>query len=88
MRDRRPNPGLGAPVERLSDDDAASLHIELGSVTCTQLADLDTATDKARRDAPAIAVWELQRAGPQFRPAMRERTGGLGSRRSNDTNGV
>jgi class 3 adenylate cyclase len=46
-------------VERLSDDDAADLNIGLGSVTYTQLADLDTATDKARRDAPAIAVCEL-----------------------------
>ncbi len=46
-------------VERLDADDAAALTIDLGDLTCTQLGELPTATDKARRDAPAIAVCEL-----------------------------
>ena len=46
-------------IERLELDDAAALGIDPDHVTYTQLADLDTATDKARRDAPAIAVSEL-----------------------------
>lgn len=46
-------------VERLSDHDAARLGIDPDNVTYRQLADLETATDKARRDAPAIAVCEL-----------------------------
>ena len=46
-------------VERLDDADAAALGLDLDHITYTQLADLATATDKARRDAPAIAVCEL-----------------------------
>lgn len=46
-------------VERLSDTDAERLGIDLDRVTYTQLAALETATDKARRDAPALAVCEL-----------------------------
>lgn len=46
-------------VERLTVDDAAALAIDAGRVTYTQLSELDTATDKARRDAPAVAVCEL-----------------------------
>ncbi len=46
-------------IERLEPDDAASLGIDPDHVTYTQLTDLDTATDKARRDAPAIPVSEL-----------------------------
>ena len=46
-------------VERLSDDDAANMNIDLDTVTYKPLAALDTSTDKARRDAPAIAVCEL-----------------------------
>ena len=46
-------------IERLELDDAAALGIDPDHVTYTQLADLDTATDKARRDAPAIPVSEL-----------------------------
>ena len=46
-------------VERLSMDDAAALGIDPDGMTYIQLADLTTATDKARRDAPAIAVTEL-----------------------------
>jgi class 3 adenylate cyclase len=46
-------------VERLDTDDAAALDIDPSHVSYTQLADLDTATEKARRDAPAIAVCDL-----------------------------
>jgi class 3 adenylate cyclase len=46
-------------IERLTDDDAATLGIEPDRLTYTRLADLATATDKARRDAPAISVSEL-----------------------------
>jgi class 3 adenylate cyclase len=46
-------------VERLSPDDAAAIDVDPARVGYTQLADLATATDKARRDAPAIAVCEL-----------------------------
>ena len=46
-------------VERLDDADAAALGIDLDRLTYTRLSDLDTATDKARRDAPAIAVCDL-----------------------------
>lgn len=46
-------------VERLDAADAATLGLDPDHTTYTQLADLTTATDKARRDAPAIAVCEL-----------------------------
>jgi class 3 adenylate cyclase len=46
-------------VERLEPADAATLGLDLDHTTYTQLANLTTATDKARRDAPAIAVCEL-----------------------------
>lgn len=46
-------------VERLSPDDAAAIDVDPDRAGYTQLADLATATDKARRDAPAIAVCEL-----------------------------
>jgi class 3 adenylate cyclase len=46
-------------VERLDPADAASLGIDPRRVTYTQLADLPTATEKARRDAPSIAVCAL-----------------------------
>jgi class 3 adenylate cyclase len=49
-------------LERLNKDDAAALDIDLNNVNYTQLADLDTATDKARRDAPAIAVTDIATA--------------------------
>ena len=48
-----------ALVERLDDQDAAKLGIDRDSLTYTQLSDLPTATDKARRDAPSIAVCQL-----------------------------
>ena len=46
-------------MERLDEVDAAAVGLEPDHTTYTQLADLATATDKARRDAPAIAVCEL-----------------------------
>src|SRR5213076_566754 len=46
-------------VERLESDDAAALQLDSDHLTYTPLAALSTATEKARRDAPAIAVCEI-----------------------------
>lgn len=46
-------------IERLEPDDAAALDLDPTHVTYTALADLSTATDKARRDAPATAVCDV-----------------------------
>jgi class 3 adenylate cyclase len=46
-------------VERLDQDDAVDLGIDPGQVTYTSMEDLEGATDKARRDAPGVAVCEL-----------------------------
>ena len=46
-------------LERLEPEDAAALELDPDRVTYTPLADLPTATEKARRDAPAIAVCEV-----------------------------
>ena len=46
-------------VERLDNGSATQLGIDRDHLTYTQLSDLATATEKARRDAPAIAVCEL-----------------------------
>jgi class 3 adenylate cyclase len=46
-------------VERLDPADAAALDIDPNRLAYAQLADLDTATDKARRDAPSIPVCDL-----------------------------
>jgi class 3 adenylate cyclase len=46
-------------IERLSRVDADALGLDIGRMTYTPLADLSTATDKARRDAPSIAVCEI-----------------------------
>jgi hypothetical protein len=46
-------------IERLESADAAALDLDPDRVTYTPLADLDTATEKARRDAPAIAVCDV-----------------------------
>jgi class 3 adenylate cyclase len=46
-------------IERLERNDAAALGIEPESINYTRLGDLDTATDKARRDAPAIPVSDI-----------------------------
>lgn len=48
-----------ALLERQNADDAAALDLDPNTVSYTQLADLDTATEKARRDAPAIAVCDI-----------------------------
>jgi class 3 adenylate cyclase len=46
-------------IERLDHADAQALGIETRQITYTPLAELATATDKARRDAPSIGVCEL-----------------------------
>lgn len=46
-------------VERLDAADAAALGLDPDRTLYTALADLPTATEKARRDAPAIAVCEV-----------------------------
>jgi class 3 adenylate cyclase len=46
-------------VERLSNTDAQVLGIDPDRATYTPLADLATATEKARRDAPALAVCDV-----------------------------
>ena len=46
-------------VERLTGADADLLGIDPSRTTYTPLAELATATDKARRDAPSIAVCEV-----------------------------
>jgi class 3 adenylate cyclase len=51
-----------ALLERLDTDDAAALDLDPNKVSYTQLADLDTATDNARRDAPAVAVSDIATA--------------------------
>jgi class 3 adenylate cyclase len=48
-----------ALIERLAPDVAAALDLDTSRVDYVQLGDLSTATDKARRDAPSIAVCEL-----------------------------
>ena len=51
-------------IERLDRTDAETLKIDPSRITYTQLGDLDSATDKARRDAPAIAVCDLNNPSP------------------------
>jgi class 3 adenylate cyclase len=46
-------------IERLNSSDAEVLGLDPRRTTYTPLAELSTATDKARRDAPSIAVCEL-----------------------------
>jgi class 3 adenylate cyclase len=46
-------------IERLSYDAAGDLDLDLDEITYSQLADLMTSTDKARRDAPSVAVCDL-----------------------------
>jgi class 3 adenylate cyclase len=48
-----------ALIERLDQPDAAALGLDSRHTTYVPLADLATATDKARRDAPALAVCEI-----------------------------
>jgi class 3 adenylate cyclase len=49
-------------LERLEPEDAAALGLDPDRLTYTALANLPTASEKARRDAPAIAVCELRRS--------------------------
>ncbi len=51
-------------IERLDRADAKTLQIDPARITYTQLAELDTATDKARRDAPAIAICDINNPDP------------------------
>jgi class 3 adenylate cyclase len=46
-------------IERLNHSDADALGLDTGHTKYIPLADLSTATDKARRDAPSIAVCEI-----------------------------
>jgi len=46
-------------VERLDAADAATLGIDTLRTAYTPLAGLTTATEKARRDAPSVAVCEV-----------------------------
>jgi class 3 adenylate cyclase len=46
-------------MERLQANDALAIDLDPDRVTYTALGDLSTATEKARRDAPAIAVCEV-----------------------------
>jgi class 3 adenylate cyclase len=46
-------------VERLDRSDADTLNLDTAHLTYTPLAELPHATDKARRDAPSIAVCEI-----------------------------
>jgi len=48
-----------ALVERLDATDARALGLDPDRVSYTAIADLATAADKARRDAPAIAVCDV-----------------------------
>lgn len=46
-------------IERLTPEAAADLGVDANRIDYVQLGELSTATDKARRDAPSIAVCEL-----------------------------
>ncbi len=46
-------------IERLSPDAASKLGIDTNRIAYIQLGELPTATDKARRDAPSIAICQL-----------------------------
>ena len=48
-----------ALMERLNPEDAAALDLDPDRVTYAPLADLPAATERARRDAPAIAGCEV-----------------------------
>jgi hypothetical protein len=57
MKERASRDAL--PRARLGAEDAATLDLDPDQITYTPLADLPSATEKARRDAPAIAVCEV-----------------------------
>jgi hypothetical protein len=46
-------------IERLDLLSADALELDLDAITYTQLGELASATEKAKRDAPSIAVCEL-----------------------------
>lgn len=46
-------------IERLESEDAVALDLDPDALTYEQLGELKTATEKARRDAPSIAVCEV-----------------------------
>jgi class 3 adenylate cyclase len=48
-----------ALIEHLNAEDAAAVDVDADHMVYEQLGELDTATHKARKDAPAIAVCEL-----------------------------
>ena len=48
-----------ALIERIDREDAAALDIDPARTSYTQLGELDTATEKARRDAPSIPVCDI-----------------------------
>jgi class 3 adenylate cyclase len=48
-----------ALIERLDRDDSARLGLDPDRLEYTPLSQLTTATDKVRRDAPAIAVCDV-----------------------------
>jgi class 3 adenylate cyclase len=49
-------------LERLDHADAATLGIDPIRISYTQLSEVATATDKARRDAPAVPVYDIGEA--------------------------
>lgn len=51
-----------ALIERLTPDDADTLGIDLSRSTYLPLGQLPAATDKARRDAPQLSVWDITTA--------------------------
>jgi class 3 adenylate cyclase len=51
--------GSKSLMERLSRPDADALELDTDHMTYTLLGELPTATEKARRDAPSIAVCSL-----------------------------
>ena len=51
--------GSKSLLERLNPADAAAVNLDLAQLVYTPLAELASATDKARRDAPAVAVSEV-----------------------------
>ena len=56
MRERWPRLVSKALIERLEPGDIAALDFDIDHLASTPLRDLATATEKARRDAPLIAV--------------------------------
>jgi hypothetical protein len=59
LRHRRRALASKSLLGRLSRTDAEALRPDVHHATHTPLAELATAIDKARRDAPAIAVSEV-----------------------------